>query len=81
MNPPFCKGQDIAHITHALKFLKNGGRLVAVASAGVTFRQDRRYVEFRNLIASLGGTIEMLPDGAFKSSGTDVSTCIIVVQL
>ncbi|MCP3943474.1 MAG: methyltransferase, partial [Desulfobacteraceae bacterium] len=34
MNPPFEKGQDIKHIKHALKFLKSGGRLVALCANG-----------------------------------------------
>lgn len=38
MNPPFARQQDILHITHALSFLKPGGRLAAIASAGVTYR-------------------------------------------
>src|SRR6185437_7411853 len=29
MNPPWSRQQDIAHVTHALKFVKPGGRLVA----------------------------------------------------
>lgn len=39
MNPPFSKGQECSHILHAMKFLRRGGRLAAVASSGVTFRE------------------------------------------
>jgi predicted RNA methylase len=34
MNPPFAQGADIEHITHALKMLKPGGRLVALCANG-----------------------------------------------
>lgn len=79
MNPPFARQQDIAHITHALAFLKPGGRLAAIASGGVTYRQDKRAVAFRELVAAHGGTIEPLPEGAFKASGTSVRTVLITL--
>lgn len=79
MNPPFAKQDDIKHVTHAHKFLKPGGLLVSVMSAGVTFRADRRTVEFGELIARCGGSIEELPEGAFKSSGTLVRTVIVTL--
>jgi type I restriction-modification system DNA methylase subunit len=50
MNPPFSKGQDADHIMHAHRFLEPGGILVAVASAGVEFRTDKRYRALRDLI-------------------------------
>lgn len=34
MNPPFERGDDIRHIEHARKFLKPGGRLVAICADG-----------------------------------------------
>ncbi|WP_216846474.1 DUF3560 domain-containing protein [Granulicella sp. L56] len=34
MNPPFADGADIKHISHALKHLKPGGRLVAICANG-----------------------------------------------
>ena len=80
MNPPFSKGQDVKHVTHALGFLKPGGRLVAIMGAGVTFRQDKRTTDFRELVQSMGGTIEPLPEGSFKSSGTMVNTVIVVID-
>jgi predicted RNA methylase len=77
MNPPFARGQDIEHVTHAIKFLAPGGRLVSVMSAGVQFRQDRKATAFRELVARRGGTIEALPEQAFRSSGTDVRTVLV----
>ncbi|RUW56712.1 methyltransferase [Mesorhizobium sp. M8A.F.Ca.ET.021.01.1.1] len=80
MNPPFAKQADIEHVLHAFKFLKPGGRLVSVMSAGVEYRQDRKAVEFRAFVEAQGGTIERLPDSAFKDSGTNVSTVVVVID-
>jgi predicted RNA methylase len=79
MNPPFAKQDDIKHVTHAHKFLKPDGLLVSVMSAGVMFRDDRRTNEFKELIDRCGGSIEELPEGAFKSSGTLVRTVIVTL--
>lgn len=77
MNPPFEKKSDVRHIAHALKFLAPGGRLVAIASAGLSFRTDKATKALRDLILE-DGTIEDLPDGSFEQSGTSVATVLIV---
>lgn len=77
MNPPFAKQQDVKHITHAAKFVRKGGRLVAVASAGVTFRDDRATTAFRDLVDEHDGEITPLPAGTFKESGTGVNTVLV----
>ncbi|MFI6889135.1 DUF3560 domain-containing protein [Streptosporangium canum] len=79
MNPPFSKGQDVAHVAYALSFLKPGGQLVAVMSNGVTFRKDKGYPAFRDLVEARGGEFIPLPDDAFAVSGTDVRTVIAVI--
>ncbi|QRY31205.1 class I SAM-dependent methyltransferase [Variovorax sp. PDNC026] len=81
MNPPFAKHADIKHVTHTLQFLKPGGRLTSIMSNGPTFRTDRRTVEFNDLIRSLGGTVEQLPEGAFKASGTMVNTIMVTAEV
>ncbi len=77
MNPPFAKQADIAHVRHAAGFVRPGGRLVSVMSAGVSFRQDRRASDFRAFVASRGGEIEDLPPESFRLSGTGVSAVIV----
>ncbi|KVH04139.1 restriction endonuclease subunit M [Burkholderia anthina] len=79
MNPPFEKRADIHHVRHALQFLVPDGRLVSVMSAGVLFRTDRLTSEFRALVDERGGSIEELPEGAFKASGTMVNTVVAVI--
>lgn len=81
MNPPFAMQADIKHVTHALKFLKRGGILVAVMSSGVTFRQDKRTREFSDLINSFSEfELQALPEGSFKESGTGVNTVTLKVR-
>lgn len=80
MNPPFSKRQDIHHVLHALKFLAPGGRLVAVMSKGVQFRQDRLATDFRRILGQHNGTMVDLDDGAFKPSGTMVRTVAVTAE-
>ncbi|MFA6102219.1 MAG: class I SAM-dependent methyltransferase [Victivallaceae bacterium] len=79
MNPPFMKQSDVKHVNHALKFLKPGGRLVAVMSAGVIFRSNKLTADFRDMVADRGGEFIELPDAAFKESGTMVRTVIVTI--
>ncbi len=79
MNPPFSKGKDATHITEAFGCLRAGGRLVAVAAAGVMFRQEKEMVAFRALVEK-HGRFEELPAGSFKSSGTMVNTVMVVLD-
>ncbi|WP_030670530.1 methyltransferase [Streptomyces rimosus] len=79
MNPPFARQADIAHVEHAFQALKPGGRLAAVMSAGITFRQTSAAVAFRSRIEALDGELRPLPEGAFKEAGTGVNTVIAVL--
>jgi hypothetical protein len=76
MNPPFSRQQDIKHVMHAYKFLKPGGHMAAIMSAGVLFRTDRLTTSFRQLVEDCSGVIEQLPDASFKESGTMVRTVV-----
>lgn len=80
MNPPFARQQDIDHVRHAHGFLKPGGRLAAIMGGGVTFRQNKKSVEFRDFVAEHDGEIESLPAGSFTPSGTDVHTVLVVMD-
>lgn len=74
MNPPFSKGQDIAHVMHAWDFLKPGGNLVAVMSAGVEFKTDKKTTAFRKFVDANEGYFQKNSEGQFKASGTMVNT-------
>jgi hypothetical protein len=81
-NPPFTKGQDIAHINHMLDCLAPGGRLVSVLSAGIDFRKDKATTA---LLARLQKEcsrfyFEDLESGAFRESGTLVNAKVLVAD-
>lgn len=80
MNPPFGRRMDVLHVTRAHALLKPGGKLGAIMSAGVRFREDRIATEFRALVERCGGTIEELPAGSFVESGTSVGTVIVTME-
>lgn len=80
MNPPFTKQQDIDHVLHALDFLKSGGILVSVMSAGVMYRTNKKTENFwKTIYAQEDYEVVELSEGTFKSSGTMVSTIILKV--
>lgn len=80
MNPPFDRGLDVDHVTHALQFLAPGGTLVAVMSAGVEFREDAKTVVFRREVERRGGRFRDLPAGSFAEAGTNVNTCLCIIN-
>lgn len=79
MNPPFDRGRDCEHVRHAFDFLKPGGRLVAVMSASVEFREDKRTTDFRAFVERFGGKFCDLPAGSFAESGTQVNTVLLTM--
>ncbi len=74
MNPPFANAEDIKHIEHALKFLKAGGKLVAICAGG-----PRQAERLDALARQMGGTFENLPEGSFVASGTNVRAAVFAV--
>ncbi len=78
MNPPFAGQADMRHVLHAANFVRPGGRLVAVMSPGVTFRQTQLA---KDCLALFGdAAIEQLPAGSFRESGTDVNAIIVTLD-
>lgn len=65
MNPPFYGKHYAKHVEHAMKFLKDGGKLVAILP--VTARYDH---------GLLKGQWQDLPVGSFSKSGTNINTTI-----
>lgn len=74
MNPPFSGGRAVAHVNHAMNFLRPGGRLAAVVPSGVQFRQDKAHTALRNRVLASGGSLTPLPSDSFRSVGTGVET-------
>lgn len=80
-NPPFTKNQDIIHVFKMFRMLKNGGRLVSVMSKHFTFANDKLSQEFRSLLEdNQPYRVIDLPSGSFQSSGTMVSSVIVVLD-
>ena len=79
MNPPFDRERDIDHVVHALKFLKSGGFLTAIMSAGTEFRETKKSSAFRALMTEMKARWSDLPAGSFSSVGTNVNTIILRV--
>jgi hypothetical protein len=93
MNPPFSRsaprmgrrkapGTDAVHIHQALSRLVPGGRLVAIASKGLT-RNSRRYRDFWRLLANSEHALRanILVDGnVYKASGTRVETRLLIID-
>lgn len=80
MNPPFDRERDIDHVVHALKFLKPGGVLVAIMSASTEFRETKKSVKFRELMAKMNADWTDMPAGSFASVGTNVNTVLLQVR-
>jgi hypothetical protein len=72
MNPPFYGRHYAKHVRHALRFLKPGGKLVAILPA--TARYDHC------LLDDLRPDWEDLPVGAFAESGTNVCTTVATIR-
>lgn len=79
MNPPFSKGQDMTHVTHALSFLRPGGTLAAIMSAGMDFGTSKKHLAFHTLLASHTSQIEKLAEKSFDESGTAVNTVLVTI--
>jgi hypothetical protein len=77
MNPPFSN--DIDHVKHAYDLLTDNGRVVAIMSEGVFFRNDKKSVSFR-LFLDKHGTSEILQPGTFKTSGTQVNARLVIID-
>lgn len=78
-NPPFSKQRDIDHVTHMVELARK--RVVSIMSASVLFRTNRKTEEFRDMVYSHGGTITPLPEGSFAASGTNVNTCVVLIDI
>lgn len=80
MNPPFSSGQDVKHVFQAWDLVKSGGRLVSIVSESPFFRTTKLAISFREWLSDNNAEIIDLDAGAFKESGTNVKTRIIVVD-
>jgi hypothetical protein len=69
MNPPFVGRHYVKHVEHALKFLKDGGRLITILPSSAWYEHKL-----------LKGRWTDLPIASFRESGTNVSTGYLVIR-
>jgi hypothetical protein len=79
-NPPFSKNQDVTHVLKMWDMLAPGGRLVSVMSNHSSFANGKKETQFREWLEAHDAGIYGLDSGRFKSSGTMVSSQIIIVD-
>lgn len=79
-NSPFNKNQDIEHIMKMYECLKQGGRLVTIASKHWKTSSRKKENLFKNWVDDLGGSVKNIESGAFKESGTNIATCMIIIN-
>lgn len=77
MNPPFTMRSDIAHIRHALRFLKPGGVLAGICMAG-----RQREAAFWDMAGTAFERVvwEELPAGTFREAGTNVPSILFSIR-
>lgn len=80
MNPPFDRGRDIDHVLRAFEWLKPGGSLVSVMSAGTEVRDTKKARAFRSWVKAHQGRFWDLPERSFASVGTNVNTIVCKVS-
>ena len=79
MNPPFENGLDIDHVMHAYTLLNPKGRVVAIMSEGVFYRQFKKDTAFREFLMKQNAYISESIKEAFKNGfvSTGVNVRII----
>jgi len=79
-NPTFKNNQDIEHIRKMYDCLKINGRLVSISSNHWTFCQNRTEKDFRKWLESIDSEIIKLPSNTFKKSGSNIESCILIIN-
>ena len=79
-NPPFSKNQDISHIYKMYLTAKKGAIIVSMASTHWQFSSNKKETYFRQWLDMKNAEITNVEAGAFKQSGTDISTVIIKIR-
>lgn len=79
-NPPFSKNQDVRHVRMMYELLVPGGVVVSVMSKHWTLSTENICLNFRDWIKEIGAQVHDVAGGAFKESGTEIPTCVIVIK-
>lgn len=81
-NPPFAKGQDLAHVQHMWQFLRQGGVLSVLTSQSWREGTLSKQVAFRRFLEQEGVdfAVKDVPPGTFAASGTQVGALHLVLR-
>lgn len=79
-NPPFSNNQDIDHICKIYMCCKPGGRIVTIAGKHWQIGQENKCKQFREWLSEINAEIIEIEAGTFKESGTNISTCILIID-
>lgn len=75
MNPPFS--QECEHIRHAYDFLKPGGTMAAVCSPRISESTFRKYLAFRDWLASQEHSVQRIQGIKFDMTGVALNFLVI----
>lgn len=79
MNPPFQGGQDVRHVTHAWRFVKPGGVLVAIMWPTWRTANTAPAIAFRDLVAGAASSeVEDIEGDTFED--TAVRTVMLTMR-
>ncbi len=85
MSPPFSSHgrarADIAHLTHAFNFLGPRGRLVAVMHDRLRVSAEPDVALMREFLVHHNASIDPLPEGSFRATGSAVKAVVVTVTL
>jgi len=73
-NPPFTRNQDILHTMHMFQFIRPGGALSVIMSTAWLEGKTKAHRQFKEFLETQDVTVTAIEAGAFKESGTTVST-------
>lgn len=79
MNPPFSDKRDLLHTVMAYNLLAPGGILVGLVAENSLYYDRPITHHFNALLKSIGATIQEVPHGSFKESGTMVDVVMLVM--
>lgn len=79
-NPPFAKGQDIEHFNRMYQMLAPGGRMAVIMSTGWRTSSDPEAKAFRDGLNYYFHEVVELPRGSFKAAGTNIDTCLVILD-
>jgi predicted RNA methylase len=72
MNPPFSRDQDVRHVSHAWKFLKPGGKLVAIVGSYALYTNTEARKALQEILQRHGRVVRELPAGTFTNNARAV---------